>query len=125
MDDEVVVAISSKGSYGAGVQPEEFDAPYRLGWVGIVRQLSIATALRYAVPAALLVSLVAPLARAPLRGLAVLLGGAALGAQILIRCPRCRALWPSSSDSDGQRKPCARCKLRWGQEDNLPDPESL
>ena len=115
------IVIYCSGSYGTEVEAEEVEAPYRPAWVGIVRQLSIATALQYAIAGAFLISLLVPIPRSPLRGLVLIVGLASIVARILIRCPRCRARWPSSSDADGLRKPCASCGLRWGQEDNLPD----
>jgi hypothetical protein len=64
------------------------ETAYRAGWARIVRQLSLATALRYAVPAALLASATGLLARKPMHYLVAVLALAALVTQILIRCPR-------------------------------------
>jgi len=118
------IYISAQGSYGAGVEPVDFEEPYRAAWVRIVRQLTIANVLQYAVVAAFLVSFAVPVIKGPLRSISIVVILVSLAARIVIRCPRCRALWPSGSDAEGQRKPCSRCALRWGQEDNLPDADS-
>jgi len=96
----------------------------RRAWVRIVRQLQFATALSFAVAAAAMMSLFGGLSWSPLRWVTIVTLLLSLAARILIRCPRCRALWPSGSDADGLRKRCSRCGLRWGQEDNLPDTPS-
>lgn len=99
------------------MEPVAVEAPYRAAWIGIVRQLTIATALRFAVAAALLASFFGLVPHAPLRFAALAMAAVSLIAQIMIRCPRCRARWPLGSDDDGQRKPCKQCRLRWGQEE--------
>jgi|GEM_PF-2746342 len=104
------------------MEPVGLDAPYRAAWVGIFRQFTIATTLRYVVAAALLASFFGFLPPAPLRFAALVTAVISLAAQALIRCPRCRAFWPLSSDDDGQRRPCKRCRLRWGQEEDDPPP---
>ena len=93
---------------------------YRAAWIAVFRQQAIAKALRYAVLAAVLLSLVGLVPRPPAQFLALGLALVSLAAHMVIRCPRCRAWWPLGSDDDGQRKPCAQCGLRWGQEDELP-----
>lgn len=102
------------------MEPVAVEAPYRAAWVGIHRQFATATALRYGVVAALLASLLGVVPRAPLRFVALAIAAVSLLAQIMIRCPRCRALWPLRSDDDGRRKPCKQCRLRWGQEEEDP-----
>lgn len=106
------------------MEPVDFEEPYRAAWVRIVRQLTIANVLQYAVVAAFLVSFAVPVIKGPLRSISIAVILVSLAARIVIRCPRCRALWPSGSDAEGQRKPCSRCALRWGQEDNLPDADT-
>lgn len=96
---------------------------YRAAWIAILRQQSFAKALRYAAVAAFSLSLFGLIPRPPTQLLALGIVLVSLAAQVVIRCPRCRAWWPLGSDDDGQRKPCARCGLRWGQEDELPDPQ--
>ena len=99
------------------MEPVGVEAPYRAAWVGIVRQFAIARTLRYLVLAGLFASFFGFVPRALLHfGVPASLL-VSLGAQILVRCPRCHALWPFGSDDDGQRKPCKQCRLRWGQEE--------
>lgn len=95
---------------------------YRAAWVAIFRQQSIAKALRYAVLAAVLLSFLGVVPRLSMQLVAFALALVALCAQLVIRCPRCDAWWPLGSDDDGQRRPCARCGLHWGQEDELTEP---
>jgi hypothetical protein len=103
------------------VELEDAYSRYRPAWIAVFRQQAIAKALRYAVLAAVLFSLLGLVPRPPMQFLALTLALVSLAAHVVIRCPRCRAWWPLGSDDDGQRKPCARCGLRWGQEDELPE----
>lgn len=101
---------------------EESYTRYRPAWIAIFRRQSVAKALRYAVLAALLLSLLGLAPRPPMQLLALGLALISLATHLAIRCPRCRAWWPLGSDDDGQRKPCSKCGLRWGQEDELSLP---
>jgi len=103
------------------VEIEDAYTRYRAAWIAVFRQQAIAKALRYAVLAAVLSSLLGLVPRLPTQFLALTLALVSLAAQLMIRCPRCRAWWPLGSDDAGQRKPCAQCGLRWGQEDELPE----
>lgn len=94
---------------------------YRAAWIAVFRRQAVAKALRLAVLVAVLLSLLHLVPRPLLGALTLALAFISLATQLLIRCPRCRAWWPLGSNDDGQRKPCARCGLRWGQEDELPD----
>lgn len=94
---------------------------YRPAWVAIFRQQSIAKALHFAFFGALGLSLLGLVPRPPARGVALFLLLVSIAAHVVIRCPRCRAWWRLGTDDDGQRKPCARCGLRWGQEDETPE----
>jgi len=105
----------------AAVEIEHAYTRYRPSWIAIFRQKSIATAFRYAVFAAIALSLLGVVPRPPTQFLALALALISLAAHIVIRCPRCRAWWPLGSEDDGQRKPCAQCGLRWGQEDESPE----
>lgn len=100
---------------------EDVYTRYRPAWIAILRRQSFAKALRYIVVAALVLSALDLVPRPPLQLLALVLAVVSVGTQVLIRCPRCHAAWPLGSDDDGQRKPCARCGLRWGQEDDVPN----
>jgi hypothetical protein len=102
------------------MEPVGLETPYRAAWVSIHRQFAIANALRYGVVVAVLASLLGLVPRAPLHFAALTIAAVSLLAQIMIRCPRCRARWPLGSDDDGQRKPCKQCGLRWGQEEEDP-----
>jgi hypothetical protein len=102
------------------MEPVAVQAPYRAAWIRVFRQFSFATGLRYAVVAALVASAFGFVPRAPLRFAALAMAAVSLITQIMIRCPRCHARWPLSSDDDGRRKPCKQCGLRWGQEEEDP-----
>ena len=104
------------------MEPAGLVAPYRAAWVGVYREFSFATSLRYVLGASVLGSAFPSGQRAPLHFVALASGVASLAAQLLIRCPRCHARWPWGSDDDGQRKPCKQCQLRWGQEEDDPPP---
>ena len=99
------------------MEPAGLQAPYRAAWLRIFRQFSVAGALRYPVLAAAVASLMGWLPHPSVR--LFIVGGllAAMAARILISCPRCHARWPMGTDDGGQRRPCARCGLRWGQEE--------
>jgi hypothetical protein len=105
------------------MEPVTVQAPYRAAWVRVFRQFSFARLVHIPVVVALLASFWDRFPYASLRP--VLWGGLLLSmaARILIFCPRCKALWPISTDDDGRRKPCKRCGLRWGQEEE--DPSAL
>ena len=94
---------------------------YRPAWIAIYRRQSVAKALRYAALGVLVISWLGLVPKPPTRLTALVLALASLAAHIVIRCPRCGAWWRLGSDDDGQRKPCKRCGLRWGQEDEAPD----
>ncbi len=105
----------------AGPEEEHVYTKYRASWVAILRRQSLAKALRYAVFGALALSLWGFVPRPPMNVLVLALALVSVATQIAIRCPRCRAWWPLGTDDDGRRKPCKRCHLRWGQEDELPE----
>jgi hypothetical protein len=104
------------------MEPVGVEAPYREAWIGVYRQFSVGTSLRYVLVASLLGSAVPSGQRVPLHWAALASGLASLAAQILISCPRCHARWPWGSDDDGHRKPCKQCGLRWGQEEDDQQP---
>jgi hypothetical protein len=105
----------------AGAEDEHVHTKYRAAWVAILRWQSIARALRYAAFGTFALSLLDLVPRPPVSFLALVLTLVSVATQIAIRCPRCRAWWPLGTDDDGRRKPCKRCQLRWGQEDELPE----
>lgn len=104
------------------MEPVGVEAPYRAAWVRVFRQFSLAGVLRIPVFVALFASFWDWLPYGSLRP--VIWGGLLLSmaARILIFCPRCKARWPIGTDDDGRRKPCAKCGLRWGQEEEDPPP---
>ena len=109
------------GSEATGAKDEHVYTRYRVAWIAILRRQSIAKALRFAVFGALALSLLGVAPRPPMNLLVLALTLVSLATQIVILCPRCRAWWPLGTDDDGRRKPCARCRLGWGQEDELPE----
>ncbi len=103
------------------VQPADMETRYRAAWIAILRRLTIAKILRYAAAAAFVASLLNLLTRGVALTLLVATALMSIATQLLIRCPRCGAWWPAGSGDDGQRKPCKKCNLHWGQEDDLLD----